>query len=134
MTIRPNNPNTQTWQSEGWWMLFVAPLLWLTHLVATYLTASYWCQREATDGGLSALARALVGVYTAIALAGIGGVGWWGRRRCCLPGDGTPTDDSEPPSVRQVRRLGLATVIIALASALATLAVAIGAPQLGRCA
>lgn len=134
MTIRPNNPKSQTWQAEAWWMLSVSPLILLTHLLATYLTASYWCQRPSTAGELPSIAWALIAVYTAIALSGIGGVGWWGRRRCCLPAGSSPSDATEAPSVRSVRRLGLATTLISLAAAAATVAVTVFAPQLGGCA
>lgn len=127
--INPSsNPKSVANQLEGRWMLAVSPLIWVTHLLATYLTVALWRpQLELPPGTLGPI-QGVVWIYTVIALASMAATGWWGYRRqhaeITMPGA------EEDVLIRRYRSLGFATVILSIVSGVATLIVAFAAPYM----
>jgi hypothetical protein len=113
------------------WLLAASPLIWAAHFLASYLTAAIWCAKVADYGGPLDGARLAIGVYTALALAGIGVVGWVGHRRQSF-GTATNTHDFDTPADRH-RFLGFATLLLSSLSAVATIFVSMAAIFMERC-
>jgi hypothetical protein len=113
------------------WLLAASPLIWAAHFLASYLTVAIWCAKVAEFGGPLGSARVAIGVYTALALAGIGIVGWVGLRRQSF-GAATNTHDFDTPADRH-RFLGFATLLLSSLSAVATIFVSMAAIFMERC-
>ena len=123
-------------------MVALAPTIWMTHFLVTYVTVSIWCARnggsEARSAGNMAMSQVplgsvhvLVAVYTAVALAGILLVGLSGWRRHRHGSEATP-HDMDTAGDRH-RFLGFATVLLAGLSFLATLGVAVSTYYFDTC-
>ena len=111
---------------QSLWLLTFGPAIWGGHFVVTYATASIWCAKITTDGTLGAL-HEVVTALTVVALAGIGVVGYQGwRRHSYGEEDATAPHDADTPEDRH-RFLGLATLMLAALSAVATLYVGVSA-------
>jgi hypothetical protein len=121
------------------WLLTIAPTIWATHLLSSYITAAVWCARFAgPDGALGGVRTAVVW-YTAVALVGIAFVGWEGFRRHRFPsttlgagGTEATTRDLDSPEDRH-RFLGFSTLLLAGLSAVAVLYAALAATYFETC-
>jgi hypothetical protein len=112
-------------------LVFTAPAIWAAHFVVSYATASIWCARYAGPGGPLDPIRAVIVVYTVVALGAIAFVGWGGYRRHGY-GSGTAPHDEDTPEDRH-RFLGLATMLLAGLSGVATAFVAMSAMFFDTC-
>ncbi len=63
------------------WLLTFGPGIWAIHFLLCYVTAAVWCAKVAGRTGLLGDASLLVGLYTLVALVGIGLTGWRGYRQ-----------------------------------------------------
>ncbi len=63
----PRDPASTAETEESLWWLASAPLAWVLHLLATYLTAANYCAKAAEDASLTGVRLAIAG-YTAVAL------------------------------------------------------------------
>ncbi len=116
---------------ESLWFLAASPLIWSVHFLACYLTAAVWCAKYGEEGASLAAVRVAMGVFTLLALGGIGVVGWigWGRHR--FGAEAVPHDFDTPED--RHRFLGFATVLLSGLSAVATVFVATVAVFIGAC-
>ena len=116
---------------QSLWRLVAAPSIWLVYFLLSYLSAAIWCAKLADPGGRFAIVRLVIGVYTALALAGIAVVGHGGYRR---HRHGTETGQHDfDTSAGRHRFLGFATLLLAALSAIATLYVALAAIFIEDC-
>lgn len=124
--------HASTHESEqSLWRLTAGPVIWAAHFLACYLTAAIWCARYAGPDGSLGWVRGAVAGYTAVALAGIGlaALSGWRRHR---HGTASAPHDADTPEDRH-RFLGLATVLLAGASAMATVFVSLAAVFIRTC-
>ncbi len=116
---------------ESLWTLIAGPLIWTAHFLACYLTAAVWCAKFAgPEGSLDPVRWAVAG-YTLAALIGIGIAFVRARRRHRL-GDSVAPHDADSDADRH-RFLGLATLLLAGLSAVATGYVGAVALFIGSC-
>jgi hypothetical protein len=88
---------TQTQEkNQSLWLLTAAPVIWAAHFLLSYSTASLWCAKLAGSSGALTSVRMATGVYTVLALAGIGISGRVGYRRHSLGRAGLPHDEDTP--------------------------------------
>jgi hypothetical protein len=113
------------------WMLTIAPAIWATHFMLSYVSAAIWCAKFANPSGSLEGVRTAVGWYTAAALIGIAIVGWEGYRRHSY-GTETTTHDLDSPEDRH-RFLGFATLLLSGLSAVATIYVGLSAVFFRTC-
>lgn len=112
-------------------LLAVSPLIWVLHLLMSYITGAMWCGVVAgRDGSLNG-ARVAIAIYTAVALAGIGATFWIGFRRHSTGSAAVPHDFDSPPD--RHRFLGFATLLLSGLSAVATLYSALAAFLIKDC-
>ena len=110
-------------ENESLWNLVVSPTIWAVHFIASYITAAIWCAKVAgRDGALNGV-RAAIGIYTLLALLGIGISGWRGWR-AIRKGSRNAPPDSDTPAERH-HFLGFANLLLSLLSGIATLFVAL---------
>ena len=102
---------------QSLWLLTASPVMWAAHFLLSYGTASVWCAKVAGPGGSLGGVRLAIVVYTVIALAGIGIIGWVGYRRHSHGGAALPHDDDTPEDRR--RFLGFSTLLLSALSAVA---------------
>lgn len=105
--------------------VFIAPLVWALHFLATYITVAAFCEKLGSRS--IDLARGLVLVYTVAALLPIVALGWRYRRVWRSPG---PNASERPPAHAFLGRLGF---LLALLSAVAVLFVVQPAFYIGSC-
>lgn len=111
---------------QSLWLLTFGPAIWAVHFVVTYVTAAVWCTKFTTDGRLGAL-HEVVAAFTVVAVIGIGVVGYQGWKRHTYGEDGASAPhDADTPEDRH-RFLGLATLMLASLSAVATIYVGVSA-------
>lgn len=123
--------STKPEQNESLWMLTVSPTIWAMHFLASYLTAAIWCAKFTGPDRSLATARAAIGIYTAIALVGIGATGWIAYRRHRFGNKPLP-HDADTPEDRH-RFLGFSTLLLSGLSAIATIFVALTIVFIGSC-
>lgn len=116
---------------QSLWLLTASPSIWAVHFLLCYATASIWCAKVVGSGGSLTAVRVAIAVYTALALVGIGIVGWVGYRRHRL-GRAEPPHDADTPEDRH-RFLGFATLLLSALSAVAVLFAALVAVFFGTC-
>ena len=121
------------------WLLTMAPTIWAAHLLLCYITAAIWCARFVAPGEALGGVRTAIAWYTAVALIGIGTIGWEGFRRHTFPSTGlgaggteATTHDLDTPEDRH-RFLGFATLLLSGLSAVAVLYAAIAATFFDTC-
>ena len=112
MTVYPE-------KRESLWVLTASPVIWAAHFLTSYITAAVWCAKVVGRGGALGGARLAIVVYTAVALVGIGIVGWRGYLRQ-RQGSGAGSYSLDTPRSRH-RFLGFATVLLSALSAVGTL-------------
>ncbi len=116
---------------ESLWLLTLAPAIWALYFLAAYVTAAIWCAKVVGRTGPLGDARIAIGIYTLLALIGIGMVTWRGLRRARF-GTGTlPHDDSS--AADRHRFLGFATLLLCGLSAVATVYVAFAVVFIDSC-
>lgn len=113
------------------WFLTIAPTIWALHFLLCYATAAVWCAKYAGESASLGPVRTAIGVYTALAMIGIGSTGWVGYRRHSFGAAELPHDDDTPQD--RHRFLGFATLLLSVLSAVATLFVAAVALFIGTC-
>ncbi|HUE90295.1 MAG TPA: hypothetical protein VMO26_29785 [Vicinamibacterales bacterium] len=114
--------------------LWIVPgplVIWAIHFMLCYITAALWCGRVAGPASPLSTARTAIGVYTVVALAGIGAIAWMGYRAQAL-GAGEPPHDADSPEDRH-RFLGFAALLIAGLSTVATIYTAMAALFIETC-
>ncbi|HCS50964.1 MAG TPA: hypothetical protein DIW81_05135, partial [Planctomycetaceae bacterium] len=62
-------------EEDSLWLIFMPPLTWAVHFMACYLTAAIWCAKFSDTSAHFATVRIAIAIYTAVALAIIGGIG-----------------------------------------------------------
>jgi hypothetical protein len=118
-------------KDETLWLLAASPTIWAAHFLLSYCTAAIWCAKLAGPDGSLSRARAIIGVYTVLALAGVGIIGWRGWRRHRLAGSDLPHDDDSPED--RHRFLGFAAALLSGLSAVAILYEALAVVLIERC-
>ena len=91
--------------------------MWAAHLLLSYITASIWCAKVTDPHDSFGIVRAAIIVYSILALAGIGVIGWIGYRRHSFGSDSLPHDDDTPED--RHRFLGFSTLLLSALSAVA---------------
>ncbi len=114
----PSAKETREERQSLWW-LAVGPSIWAGHFLLCYVTAAIWIEKEAGRDASLAPIRAVIGLYTVFALAGIAWVFRHGYKRHQY-GEATLPHDADTPDDRH-RFLGFATFLLAGLSAIATL-------------
>jgi hypothetical protein len=116
---------------ESLWSLVAAPLVWLAHFLASYVTAAIWCAKLAgADGSLSPV-RIAIAAYTIVALLAVGVIGWRGFRRYRAAGSGTP-HHADTAAARH-RFLGFIAMLLSVLSAVAILYDVLVPIMIGSC-
>ncbi|QBQ55354.1 hypothetical protein [Nitrosococcus wardiae] len=118
-------------KNESLWLLILSPTIWATHFLLCYFTAALWCAKVAGRYGSLGDVRIVIMIYTALALIGIGIIGWIAFRRHTT-GTATVPHDFDTPQDRH-RFLGFASLLLSLLSAVGTLYVALVAVFMETC-
>jgi len=108
---------------ENLWVLVYAPALWAAHFLLSYVTAAIWCARVVGRDGSLGTVQVLVGLYTLVALIGIGLTARRALRRHQYGDSSLPHDEDTPED--RYRFLGWATLLLSGLSAVATIYVAV---------
>jgi hypothetical protein len=129
------------------WLLTIGPTIWAVHLLVSYVTAAVWCAKFVSAGGPLNSVQTAILWYTAVALIGIGLVGWEGFRRhrhpstalgagpsTALGASGTEatTHDLDTRDDRH-RFVGFATLLLTGLSAVGVLYAALAAQYFDTC-
>lgn len=118
-------------KKDSLWTLAASPALWAAHFLVSYCTAAIWCAKFVGEDGSLSVVRMAIAVYTVLALAGVGIIGWRGWKRHRL-GASTLPHDSDSPEDRH-RFLGFATLLLSGLSAIAILYAALAVVFIGSC-
>jgi hypothetical protein len=118
-------------KNESLWFLVASPVIWAAHFLLCYGTAAVWCAKVVGLGGPLDSARIAIGVYTALALAAIGVIGWNGYHRHSFAQANLPHDDDTPED--RHRFLGFATLLLSALSAVAVVYAALVAVFVRSC-
>jgi hypothetical protein len=118
-------------KNQSLWLLTASPVIWAAHFLLSYITASVWCAKVAGPGGSLWGVRAAIAIYTLVALAGIGVIGWSGHCRHSFGHADLPHDDDTPED--RHRFLGFATLLLSGLSAVAVVYAAFAAVFIGSC-
>jgi hypothetical protein len=117
---------------ENLWLLPASPAVWAAHFLSCYVTAALWCGKFASVEASLQPARAAIAIYTVVALAAIGAIGWRGYLRH-RHGDSTLPHDDDSPEDRH-RFLGFSTLLLSGLSVVATLYTSLAALFIRSCA
>lgn len=111
--------------------LVIAPLVWAAHFGLAYGTAAIWCAKVAGPAGSFTGAQVAIALYTVVALAATGYIGWraWRTQRV---GHLEVPDDRDSANARH-RFIALATLLLAGLSAIAIIYAALAAALVGIC-
>jgi hypothetical protein len=104
-------------------MLPSGPVIWAAHFFTTYMMTGLWCRPGVGSSSSLASAQLIIAAITVAALLGIGSVGWSGYQRHAFGNEPAPHDEDSPED--RHRFLGLATMLLAGLSAVATIYVAV---------
>jgi hypothetical protein len=113
------------------WIIPGPLVIWSVHFLASYITAAIWCGKVMDRLGPLSSARIAIGVYTALALGGIGMMAAMAQRAHAL-GAGEPPHDADSPEDRH-RFIGFAALLIAGLSAVAVVYTAMAATFIRTC-
>ena len=102
---------------QSLWLLTASPVMWAAHFLLSYITASIWCAKVTDPQASFDIVRAAIVVYSILALAGIGVIGWIGYRRHSYGSASLPHDDDTPED--RHRFLGFSTLLLSSLSAVA---------------
>lgn len=128
---KPSAPQALPQTRENLWLLTFGPAMWAVHLLLSYVTAAIWCAKATPQGPLGGV-RGAIGVYTALALAGIVATAWRAYRRHRLGHSPAPYD--QDTAADRHRFLGFATLLLCGLSFVATLFVALPILFIRSCA
>jgi hypothetical protein len=117
--------------NESLWLLTASPVIWAAHFLLCYATASIWCAKVTGLGGPLDGARLAIVVYSVLALAAIGIIGWIGYRRHSIGSATVPHDDDTPED--RHRFMGFATLLLSALSAVAVVYAAFVAVFIRSC-
>ena len=117
-------------RSDSLWLLTAGPAIWAGHFLLCYLTAAIWCAKVGGIDGPLGTIRAAVAFYTVLALVGIAIAGFLGYRQ--LRFGAARTHEADTAADRH-RFIGVATLLLAGLSAVATLYVALPAVFIESC-
>ena len=106
-------------ERQSLWLLTASPAMWAAHLLLSYITASIWCAKVSDPHASFGIVRAAIVVYSILALAGIGVIGWIGYRRHSYGSASLPHDDDTPED--RHRFLGFSTLLLSAMSAVAVI-------------
>jgi hypothetical protein len=129
MTRHPSAPRTSGHYSL--WLLTIAPTIWATHLLLSYVTAAIWCAKFIVPGGALGGVRSAIAWYTVVALTGIGYIAWEGLQRHRHGVEAT-THDLDSAEDRH-RFVGFATLLLAGLSGVGVLYAALAATYVDTC-
>ena len=115
-------------EEDSLWLLTVPPLIWAAHFMLSYLSAAVWCAKFGEE--LTPVRLAIV-IYTAVALIGIGIVGWRAFRMHSI-GSATTPHDFDTRRDRH-RFLGFATLLLSGLSAVAVFYAGLVVAYFDRC-
>ncbi len=118
-------------KNQSLWLLTASPTIWAAHFLLCYITASIWCAKVVGAGGSLQSVRVAIAVYTVLALAGIGFLGWSGYRKHSFGNAALPHDDDTPED--RYRFLGFATLLLSALSAVAVIYAALVAVFIRSC-
>lgn len=118
-------------KNESLWVLAAPPAIWGLHFLVSYVTAAVWCAKVVGRDGPLTDVRIAIAVFTAVALLGIGAIGWVGYRRSQY-GTGAKLHEHDTPEDRH-RFLGFATLLLSGLSFVATVYVALTAVFVETC-
>jgi hypothetical protein len=104
-------------ERQSLWLLTASPVMWAAHLLLSYITASIWCAKVSDPHASFGIVRAAIVVYSILALAGIGIIGWIGYQRHSYGSASLPHDDDTPED--RHRFLGFSTLLLSALSAVA---------------
>jgi hypothetical protein len=115
---------------QSLWALTVGPAIWAGHFLCSYAAASVWCGNAGAHARFGSLNLVFAAV-TAMALAGVVWVAWGGWTRYNR-GEAVPSHHKDTPEDRH-RFLGLATLLLAVLSAVSILYTAMAVAILRGC-
>lgn len=115
---------------QSLWALTVGPAIWAAHFLASYIAAAVWCGRAGAHAPFGP-AMVAFAVATALALAAVTFVAWRGWARY-NHGEAVPSHHKDTPGDRH-RFLGLATLLLALLSAVSIAYTAMAVAMLRGC-
>lgn len=118
-------------QEENLWLLALPLTIWGGHFLFSYWTAAIWCAKFSSPSGSLGPVRIAIGIYTLLALIGLGITGWIGVRRVSFNREHIPHDDDTP--VDRHRFLGFTVLLLSALGAVATLFVAAAAFFMETC-
>lgn len=106
-------------KNQSLWLLTASPVIWAAHFMLSYITASVWCSKLAGPDKSLWEVRVAIFVYSILALAGIGFIGWKAYRKhshgeAALPHDADTAEDRH-------RFLGFATLLLSGLSGVAVI-------------
>jgi hypothetical protein len=117
---------------ENLWLLPASPAIWAAHFLTSYATAALWCGKLAGAGDSLTPVRAVLALYTLVALAAIAVVGWRGYLRHRY-GDAPPPHDDDSAEDRH-RFIGFSTLLLSGLSIVAILYTSLAAVFFRSCA
>lgn len=120
--------------NQSLWALTIPPCIWIGYFLASYIATALWCGTAGRDAPLGPVAVGFAAA-TVVALAAMAVAGRSGWRRYKHPGplvETAATHDRDTAEDRH-RFLGLATVLLAALSAIATVYVALSVILLPNC-
>jgi hypothetical protein len=106
-------------KNQSLWLLTGSPVIWAAHFMLSYVTASIWCAKLTGLHQTLWQVRIAIMIYTALALIGIGFIGWVGYRRHSH-GEASLPHDADTPEDRH-RFLGFATLLLSGLSGVAVI-------------
>ena len=116
--------------NQSLWALTVGPTIWAGHFLASYIGAAVWCGSAGARARFGA-AMVVFAAGTVLALAAVALVGWRGWVRY-NHGEAVPSHHKDTPGDRH-RFLGLATLLLAVLSALSIAYTAMAVAMLRGC-
>lgn len=119
--------------AESLWDLAAPPLIWALHFLLSYVTAAVVCAKLAN--GAFEGARIAIGLYTLLALAGLGWLAQrgWRRHRAHRAHASASSAHARDTAEGRHRFLGFALLLLAGLSALAVLYAALAAVLIESC-
>ena len=115
---------------QGLWELTVGPAIWAGHFLASYMVAAVWCGNAGAHARFGTM-TAVFAVATAGALVAVAWVAWDGWTRY-NHGEAVPSHHKDTPEDRH-RFLGLATLLLAVLSAVSIVYTAVAVAMLRGC-
>jgi hypothetical protein len=115
---------------QSLWALTVGPAIWAGHFLSSYIAAAVWCGHAGPHARFGWL-NVVFAVFTALALVAVAWVarGGWTKYN---HGDAVPSHHKDTPGDRH-RFLGLATLLLAVLSAVSILYTAVAVAMLRGC-